>query len=59
MKYKLWDAVCNAEVALGENLQWLTDKLDLDVRQKDPETLRRLKQLNDAWTMCVKALNAQ
>jgi hypothetical protein len=45
-----------AETALAENLVWLTDKLDLEVRQKDPDTLRRLAQLNAAWISCAKAL---
>jgi hypothetical protein len=43
-----------AEQALGENLVWLSDALDQRVRQKDPETLRRLKQLNDAWVALAK-----
>lgn len=59
MKYTLWEALCECEVALGENLQWLTDKLDLHVRQGDPETLHKLKQLNDAWVKAVKALHTQ
>lgn len=45
----LFEAVQKAEVALGENLVWLTDQLELSVRQKDPETLRRLAQLDEAW----------
>ena len=48
-------AIQEAEKALGENLVWLTDKLDLQVRQKDAETLRRLKQLNEAWKGLVHA----
>jgi hypothetical protein len=49
-------ALAQAETALGENLVWLTDKLDQLVRQKDADTLRRLAQLNDAWIACCKAL---
>jgi hypothetical protein len=48
-----------AEQALGENLQWITDQADLGVRQKDAETLRRLKQLNDAWVTIAKALKGR
>lgn len=48
-------AATEAEAALGENLVWLADRLDLFVRQKDPETLRRLKQLNDAWVSLARA----
>lgn len=50
------DALEQAESALGENLVWLADVLDQAIRQKDPETLRRLKQLTDAWVVCCKAL---
>lgn len=48
------EAVCLAEESLGENLTWLTNQLNLQVRQKDPETLRRLKQLNDTWVILAK-----
>ena len=47
-----------AESALGENLVWLADALDLKIRQKDPETLKRLAVLNAAWTLLAKALPA-
>lgn len=55
MKHEL---LIQLEEALGENLRWITDKFDLEVRQKDPETLRRLKQMNDAWIAACKALKA-
>lgn len=45
-----------AEEALGENLVWLSDALDLRIRQGDKETLRRLAQLSAAWTEICKAL---
>lgn len=48
------DSLTDAEAAIGENLVWITDCADLLVRQKDPEALRRLKQLNDAWLSLVK-----
>lgn len=51
-------ALVQAEEALGENLQWIADRLDLAIRQKDPETLRKMAQLNAAWISVVKALNA-
>ena len=49
-------ALVLVEAALGENLVWLTDQLDQLVRQQDPDTLRRLKQLNDAWVASAQAL---
>lgn len=48
------DSLTDAEAAIGENLVWITDCADLLVRQKDPEALRRLKQLEDAWTALAK-----
>ena len=50
------EAIIAAEAALGENLVWLADQLDLKIRQKDPETVRRLAQLNDAWVALAKVL---
>ena len=50
-------ALETAGEAFGENLTWLTDKLDQGVRQKDPETLQKLSQLNAAWVKVCKALN--
>lgn len=47
-------AVIQAEQTLGENLVWLADKLDLHIRQKDGEVLRRLDQLNAAWIALAK-----
>ncbi len=41
------------ESALGNNLVWITDQADLGVRQKDPETLRRLAELDRAWKWAV------
>jgi len=48
-------AAKQAESALGENLNWLTDQLDLRIRQGDSETLRRLKQLTDAHAALCRA----
>jgi hypothetical protein len=42
-------AINDAEKALGENLVWITDQLDLQIRQKDAETINRLTQLQAAW----------
>lgn len=50
-------ALKNAEKALGENLVWLSDAFDLRIRQGDKETLRRLDQLNAAWTEICLVLN--
>jgi hypothetical protein len=51
-------ALIQAEQALGENLVWLNDKLDLAIRQHDRDTLRRLEQLNAAWKAACIAINA-
>lgn len=53
-----FEVLAVAEDALGSNLVWITDQVDLKIRQKDPETLERLKQLNEAWHLIVKTLNA-
>ena len=50
------EAILLAERALGENLHWLTDKLDLYIRQNDSDTIARLQQLNEAWAELVKAI---
>ena len=52
---KLRAAVTAAEQVLGENLVWIADRADQLIRQKDPETLRRIQQLNDGWLALVKA----
>ena len=44
------------EAALGENLQWLGDQFDQHVRQGDPDTLRRLRQMTDAWAALCRVL---
>ena len=46
------------EAALGENLVWLADALDLRIRQGDKETIARLAQLNAAWILAVKLAEA-
>jgi hypothetical protein len=53
------EVLVKVEEALGENLVWITDLADLGVRQKDPETLRRLKQLRDAWELVVMTLHTK
>ena len=50
------EALILAEAALGENLQWLTDRFDLDIRQKDSDVMTRLAQLETAWAALAKAL---
>ena len=47
-----------AEEALGNNLAWLDDALDLRIRQGDKGTLRRLAELNAAWGEICRALAA-
>ncbi len=53
---KLRETLIIAEQALGENLIFITDTLDLSVRQKDKGVLQRLHQLNEAWALIVKTL---
>lgn len=55
MATQLETAAKLAEAALGENLVWLADQFDLRIRQGDEQVLRRLKQLNDAWTALARA----
>ena len=53
-------ACVEAEQALGENLTWLADELDLHVRQGDAETVAKLAQLTAAWrTVCFAIAKAQ
>ena len=53
---EMLEALVDAETVLGENLQFITDLADLAIRQRDSETLKRLKQLNDGWVRLVKAI---
>lgn len=50
------DALKTIEEVLGNNLQWLDDKLDLSIRQGDKETIMRLSQLNEAWILACKVI---
>lgn len=52
---ELRNAVEVAEEALGNNLTWLADALDLRIRQGDSEVTARLEQLNNAWVALAKA----
>ena len=56
MNDTLHDAAILAEAALGENIVWLQDKLDLEIRQRNAEVLRRLAQLNNAWQALAIAI---
>lgn len=47
-------AILAAEEALGNNLVWLADALDLSIRQKDAQTLAKLDELNAAWVGLCK-----
>jgi hypothetical protein len=49
------EVIEQAETALGENLVWIADQVDIKIRQKDTETLRKLAQLNLAWQACAQA----
>lgn len=53
---ELLDTLKLCEEALGENLHWLADQLDLQVGQEDSETLRKLTQLRDAWHVTCKVI---
>lgn len=48
-------AAKQAEEALGCNLVWLADQLDLQIRQACPETKRRLAELRNAHIALCKA----
>lgn len=52
----LLNALKQAEEVLGGNLVWITDQADLGVRQKDPETLRRLAELHNGWKALVASI---
>lgn len=52
----LLEALKQAEFALGENLVWITDKFDLEIRQSDKATLAKLNQLNQAHISICKAI---
>ena len=53
---EMLEALVDAEIVLGENLQFITDLADLAIRQRDSETLKRLEQLNGGWLRLVKAI---
>lgn len=46
------------EELLGTNLQRLTDKLDLHIRQGDKETIQALRDITDAWREVCYLVNA-
>jgi hypothetical protein len=50
--------LAEAEDTIGSNLVWITDKVDLAVRQKDTDTLARLEQLEATWKRIVATLKA-
>lgn len=52
----LMNAVRIAEAALVENIQYLTDVLELRIRQGDSEAIRKLQQLTDAWVLLCRAI---
>ena len=52
----LLELLTQIEGALGENLDWLIVRFDLELRQKNPDTMRRLAQLHLAWHTAARAL---
>lgn len=44
------------EELLGNNLVWLQDQLDLQIRKADKDTIDRLAQINRAWVLTCKLL---
>lgn len=52
---ELLAAVDAAEEVLGDNLVWISDALDLRVRQGDTETTKRLARLNEVWVHLCRA----
>lgn len=49
-------ALIQVEAALGENLWYLTDALDLRLRQGNQEAIDKLQQLEAAWKAAVFAI---
>lgn len=47
------------EECLGHNLQWITDQLDLKLRQGDERAKKCWSDLSEAHTLSVKLLNEQ
>ena len=56
MSNPLFEALKAAEETLGNNLVWISDQADLGIRQRDPETLRRLQELEAGWKAIVAAI---
>jgi hypothetical protein len=46
--------VSTIEEKLGNNLQWLYDQFDLEIRQRDQEVISRLKEIEEAWTLAAR-----
>ena len=55
-RHILLTALIEAESALGANLVWIQDRVNLSVRQGDAETLKRLAHLTHGWKMVCAAL---
>jgi len=43
------------EEVLGENLQWLYDQLDPQIRRGDRDAARRLGRINSLWQALARA----
>lgn len=48
-------AVCRAEQLIGENLTFLHDALDPQVRQKNRRVMQALDEIDEAWEVLAKA----
>lgn len=49
----------SVEEALGENLHWISDKFDLEIRQQDHETIKRLRKMQVAWAALARLIAIQ
>lgn len=52
------DLLKSAEKDLGENLTWLMDSFDLQVRQGNQEIMHRTMAFQRAWVNIAKAISA-
>ena len=50
------ETIAYAEKLIGENLMFIHDKLDWQVRSGDPQTLKAVAAFDEAWRALAKAL---
>ena len=53
---ELRDALVEVEACVGENLVWLADQFDLQIRQGNAEVIRRLAQIEHGWRTATSKL---